>query len=111
MDIGEYKKSANLIRDNDIYKVYDLPTLEHLQVSLTELNPQKSTIGHSHDNVDEVYVFIDGLGTMEIGNRTENVKGGDLVLVPRRDFHRVHNKGGNNLNFWTIFEKYERRGK
>ena len=111
MDIRQYRQLANLIRDNETYKVYDLPQLQNLNVSLTELYPQKSTGGHSHKEIDEVYVFIDGAGTMEIGSRTQDVKGGDLVLVPQGDFHRVHNKGSGNLNFWTIFEKYEGRGK
>jgi|SRR3989338_1016092 len=111
MDIREYRQLANLIRDNETYKVYDLPQLQNLTVSLTELYPQKSTSGHSHKEADEVYVFIHGAGTMEIGSRTQEVKDGDLVLVPRGDFHRVHNKGGDNLSFWTIFEKYEGRGK
>ena len=111
MNIGEYKQLANLIRNDETYKVYDLSQLQNLNVSLTELYPQKSTSGHSHKEADEVYIFIDGVGTMEIGNRTENVKGGDLILVPQGDFHRVRNEGTSNLNFWTIFEKYEGRGK
>ena len=111
MTIEQYKQLAKLIRDNDIYRVYDLPDLEHLNISLTELYPQKSTTGHSHDNADEVYVFISGEGTMEVGQKTLNIKGGDIALVPRGDFHKVHNKGEKILSFWTIFEKYEGRGK
>ncbi len=111
MDIIEYKKVANLIRDNDIYKVYDLSTLKHLQVSLTELNPQKSTTGHSHDNAEEVYVFVNGEGTMEVGSENIKVKSGGLVLVPKGKFHKVHNHSNKILSFWTIFEKYEGRGR
>ncbi len=111
MDIEEYKQLANLIRDNEIYKVYDLSTLDHLTLSLTELNAQKSTTGHSHIEADEVYTFISGEGSMEIGKKTIKVKAGDVVLVPRGDFHKVYNQGENTLSFWTIFEKYEGRGK
>jgi len=111
MDIREYKQLAKLLRDNETYKVYDLSDLQNLTLSLTELYPQKSTTGHAHKNADEVYVFIDGEGMMEIGQKTLNVKNGDVALVPRGDFHKVHNKGEKNLNFWTIFEKYGGRGK
>ena len=62
MDIREYKKISNLIRDNDIYKVYDLPTLQNLNLSLTELRTGKSTTGHSQADADEVYIFISGSG-------------------------------------------------
>ena len=111
MDIREYKQLANLIRDNDTYKVYDLLALENFNISLTELYQNKSTGGHSHDNIDEVYVFIDGNGTMEIGPKTFKVKSGDLALVPKGNFHRVRNQGDKILSFWAIFEKYEGRGR
>ena len=111
MNIEEYKQLSNLIRDNETYKVYDLSALDHLTLSLTELNAQKSTTGHSHIEADEVYVFISGEGSMEIGEKTIKVKGGDVVAVPRGDFHKVYNQGENTLSFWTIFEKYEGRGK
>ncbi len=111
MDIIEYKQLAKLIRDNELYKVYDLPELKNLTVSLTELNPKKSTTGHSHDDAEEVYIFISGEGEMEVGGKTVKVKSGNVVLVKAGDFHRVHNKTEEILKFWTIFEKYEGRGK
>ncbi len=111
MDIKKYKQLAKLIRDNEIYKVYDLSELEDLEISLTELHSNKSTKGHSHDEVDEVYVFIQGEGEMEIGEKIIKVKAGDMVPVKAGKFHRVHNKGKENLNFWAIFEKYEGRGR
>lgn len=111
MNIEEYKKVANLLRDNEIYKVYDLSELKDLTLSLTELYPQKSTTGHSHDTSDEVYIFIGGEGMIEVGKQNFKIKGGDVILVPRGDFHKVHNQGKETLSFWTIFEKYEGRGK
>ena len=122
MDINEYKQSAKLIRDNEIYKVYDLSDLGHLTVSLTELYPQKATTGHAHNDADEVYFFIDGNGSMEVDKRKFSVKAGDVVLVPAGDFHKVYNtrpaeafgearEGEKTFSFWTVFEKYGGRGK
>ncbi len=111
MDIEQYKQLAKLIRDNKTYKVYDLPELKDLEISLTELNPKESTTGHSHKSVDEVYLFIKGEGTMENGAETLKVKAGDVAPVKAGDFHRVHNPGDKILSFWAIFEKYEGRGK
>lgn len=111
MDIKEYKQLAKLIRDNEFYRIYDLPELKNLNISLTELYPQKSTTGHSHKGIDEVYIFIDGEGIMEIGQQTIKIRAGDLVPVKAGDFHRVHNKEKKILSFWAIFEKYEGREK
>jgi mannose-6-phosphate isomerase-like protein (cupin superfamily) len=110
MDLKEYKKKAELIRDNDIYRVYDLKSLQRLTLSLTELKPKKSTTGHSHDDAEEIYVFLSGKGEMKIDQEKEKVAKGDIVLVPKGKFHQVRNKGVSALKFWAIFEKYEGRG-
>ena len=110
MDIKQYKERAELIRGNETYKVYDLSTLKDLNLSLTELNPGKETGGHSHSEADEIYVFIDGQGRIEIDKETILVKGGDVVAVPGGKFHKVFNEGKSILSFWSIFEKYEGRG-
>ncbi len=109
MDIREYKKISNLIRDNDIYKVYDLPTLQNLTLSLTELQTGKSTTGHSHADADEVYIFISGTGSIDIDTDNQKVKDGAVILVPRGKFHKVHNEGSETFSFWTVFEKYGER--
>ena len=111
MDILEYKERAELIRDNETYKVYDLYTLKDLSLTLTELNPGKETYGHAHKEADEVYVFIDGEGRMEIGEDKIPVKAGSVGAVPGGKFHKVFNEGKGILSFWSIFEKYEGRGK
>lgn len=111
MDIRQYKEQAELIRDNETYKVYDLTALKDLNLSLTELNPGKETTGHSHAEADEVYVFIDGKGRMEIEKEKIPVKGGDVVAVPGGKSHKVFNEDKGILSFWSIFEKYEGRGK
>ena len=111
MDIKQYKEQAKLIRDNETYKVYDLLTLKDLNLSLTELNPGKETAGHSHKEADEVYVFIDGKGRIEVGEERIAVKESDVVAIPGGKFHKVFNEGESILSFWSIFEKYEGRDK
>ncbi|MFA4999234.1 MAG: cupin domain-containing protein [Parcubacteria group bacterium] len=110
MNLKDFKRKAKLIRDNDVYQVYDLKELENLTLSLTELKPHKSTTGHSHNTADEIYIFISGKGEVEIGGSREKVIKGDVLLVPRGNFHRVWNIGWQPLKFWAIFEKYEGRG-
>jgi len=110
MDINEYKQKAELIRDNETYRVFDLEALEDLNLSFTELKPGKSTTGHSHAGADEVYMFVSGKGEMEINKKKERVKKGDVFLIPEGCFHRVRNNSWRNLKFWSVFEKYEGRG-
>lgn len=109
MDIEDYKKHSELIRDTDVYKVYDNNTLDHLILSLTELHPEQHTAGHYHDESDEVYVFISGNGQILITSDEMSCGPGDVFIIPRGLFHRVYNRSDIDLKFWSIFEKYKDR--
>src|SRR3989344_3650094 len=111
MNIGEYNQLPALIRVTVALKVFDLLHLTKQNVSLPKLLIHNSTSGHAHDAADEVYFFIDGVGTIEIDGEKFKVKPGDMITVPGGKFHKVYNEGDKDLNFWTVFEKYEGRGK
>ena len=102
-----FKDVAELVLDNERYKVYDLK-LEHLTVSITELHPGKETRGHSHENVEEVYLCLEGNGEIEVGEERMTFEKGDIITIPLGAFHRVYNKSKKVLKFMAIFEKYER---
>ena len=105
MNIEEYKEAAKIVRRTDVYDVYDLSSLERLNLSLTELNGFQKTGGHYHD-AEEVYIFIEGNGKIQIGENFTECKAGDVFLIPSDNFHRVWNEGSDVLKFWSIFEKY-----
>ena len=85
------------------YMVKDNTFLKNLVVSSTRLNRLKSTSGHSHKGQEEVYMFLEGYGTMELDDVTYNVEAGDTVLVEDGVFHRVH-AGSEELYFVCVFE-------
>ncbi len=111
ISLNDFTKIAERIRHTDVYDVFDLADrLDHLTVSETILHPGKSTKGHSHDNQEEVYFFLEGTGGMELDDRGFYVKEGDLVLIPAGVFHRVHNTmNEGDLKVRCIFEKYGER--
>lgn len=104
------------------YKIYDLPKtiskLKKLSVSITVLFPgkvnkeYKMTVGHSHKKAEEVYLFLEGSGKMQIRKRLTLVKKNDVLTVPKETWHRVINTGKKKLIFLSIFEKIgeEERG-
>ena len=97
-------------RDTEVYVVTDNAFLQNLTVSQTVLHPGQSTKGHSHDGLDEVYIFISGKGEMELDDERVPVKAGNMVLIPGGTFHRVHQDPDINkdLIFTCIFQKYTR---
>jgi len=103
--------NGRIMRDNEVYVVEDNETLEHLTLSKTILHPGKSTSGHIHDgDEEEVYFFVSGHGTMELGDQSFPVETGSIVLIPKKVYHRVHNdrKSKQDLVFICVFEKYIR---
>ena len=82
---GKIKKS------DDRYVVIDKPIGENLVLSSTRLEPRCKTNGHSHDEQDEVYFFVEGSGVIEVGSRMFEVTEGDVVSIEAGEFHKVHN--------------------
>jgi len=48
---------------------------------------------HDHDNVEQIYIFLQGGGTMHVGDDKEEVKAGDAVFIPAKTEHGFFNTG------------------
>jgi mannose-6-phosphate isomerase-like protein (cupin superfamily) len=100
-----YNIGGEVVKDNETYVLKDNTELKNLILSSTNLKGGKSTRGHSHPGQEEVYYFVSGIGTMELGDNKFNVQGGDVVLIPDGAFHRVHNgSSSNELYFVCVFD-------
>ena len=109
--LAGFTKIATLVKSSSRYEVYDL-SLENLVMSMTILYEGESTVGHSHNEVEEVYLVVEGKGEIQLGEREkEDVASGDIVMIPQGTFHRVFNKGKGDLRLISLFEKYQGRGK
>ena len=100
----EKNQGWNVVKEDERYVVTDNNILNNLVASTTYLNPSHSTTGHKHPGQEEVYIFMQGSGSMEIDDRTLEVKAGDVVLIEDGEFHRVHNNGQKILEFVCVFD-------
>lgn len=98
-DIG-----GKVAKEDDRYVVRDNQFGEKLILSSTELNPGKSTTGHSHAGQEEVYFFVLGEGKMQLDDETFDVKSGDVVTIKDGVFHRVFNESEEPLYFVCVFD-------
>jgi quercetin dioxygenase-like cupin family protein len=99
------------VKDNDQYLLQDSHFLKNLTLSRTILRPGQATNGHKHPNpdVDEVYIFMDGKGMIEIDDEKHEVIAGDIVLIKGHEFHKVINSSPYfSLRFLSVFNPYER---
>ena len=58
---------------------------------------------HSHEGVEELWVFKAGQGCMEIEDRQHEVCAGSVATVPSGKFHAVTNTGDENLELTIAF--------
>lgn len=103
-----HKQGLTPIRETEVYTVTDNNYLKNLTTSETILHPQKCTSGHSHDGLDEVYIFTKGVGTIQIDEEFIEVKAGSVIHVNGGEFHKVYNNSDKDLTFIAIFQKYTR---
>ena len=48
-----------------------------------------STRRHYHERSEEIYLILEGAGTMELDGELRDVGPGDAVLIPPRAWHRI----------------------
>lgn len=105
------KINGEIVKDNEVYVLEDNNFLENLTLSQTRLKPGQMTRGHSHENQEEVYIFVKGEGIMTVGDKKFPATPGDVFLIPKGHFHRVQNVSvDNECVFTCVFEKYDRSG-
>ena len=108
MKIKLDKTDSKVIHSNETYDVIDNTSLNNLIVSKTILHEGKETSGHNHKGQEEVYMFTEGSGVMQIDDEKFLVTKGDIVLIPDGAFHKVYNtsnyKANNPLIFVFVFD-------
>ena len=98
-DIG-----GEVVKDNAQYLLKDNAFGNNLILSSTFLRANQKTTGHTHAGQEEVYMFIDGEGEMDIDGNRFPVKGGDVVCIEDGEYHRVFNTGHLGLYFVCVFD-------
>jgi glycerol-3-phosphate cytidylyltransferase len=98
-----------VMKDDETYRLVDNTSLSNLTVSTTELHAGKSTRGHKHDGLDEVYIILKGKGIIELDGVKLEIKSDDVILINEGVFHRLHNTDSvEDLVALCIFQKYDR---
>jgi len=81
-----------LIRHEDVHS--PLMFLNEVYVA-----PGERVERHQHEDMEEVFYFLEGEGTMQLAEEVQAVSPGDRVIVPIRVPHIVENTGSQELRF------------
>jgi len=63
------------------------------------VEPGVTTEPHEHQDTEEVYYIINGLGKVRIGEEEEEVGEGDAIYIPPARAHSLTNTGSYPLRF------------
>lgn len=91
-----------LARESDDFRRV-VTTGRHLQVVVMTLAPGEEIGAETHEDHDQVLVFIDGSGAAVVDGETSDVGAGDLVFVHAGVHHNFINTGDGPLRLVTAY--------
>lgn len=71
-------------------------------VNWATLLPGKSFRVHQHEDMDEIFIILNGKVQITIGNERETLEKGDAVLVPEASVHIMKNLIDKEVSFIAI---------
>lgn len=80
-----------------------LATGPHSQVVVMRIPPDGEIGEETHDDVDQVLVFVAGEGEAVLNGDRSHVAAGRLVHVPAGTHHNFVNVGSDDLRLYTIY--------
>jgi len=84
---------------------------QRLKMGYTTIYPTGTTTGHAHDDMEEVYFVISGMGVMVVGDEEFSIKPGDGLYVPPGEYHTTYQRGNLPLQVLWVTAKVDREGE
>lgn len=79
-----------------------IATVDDMQVILAKIKGE--FVWHSHEHEDELFQVVKGTLYMQFRDRTEVVKEGEIIVVPKGVEHNPSTKDGEEVHL-LLFEK------
>lgn len=57
---------------------------------------------HYHEDMQEVFVMVQGVAEMTVGHQAVELRRGDAILVEPREVHRMRNAGGEDVEYMVF---------
>lgn len=62
----------------------------------------QSFSAHYHEDMQEMFIVIRGVAEITVDSETATLYPGDTVLIEPREVHRMHNRGGEDVDYLAI---------
>jgi len=106
---GEKLNVADL---NEITVLIDRSETEFTEVALNEWPASLDGPPHSHELKEQIFFILSGEGTIDIGEQTYTVNGGELLYIPAGEVHRTKSSAGEPLRYilFNAFSNSDKEG-
>ena len=94
--------NSKLSKFSENWHPHQIAIVDNMQVILAKLKGE--FVWHSHDNEDELFHVIKGTLYMQFRDRTEVVKEGEIIVVPKGVEHNPCTKNDEEVHV-LLFEK------
>ncbi len=94
--------TEKLSKFNKNWHPHQIAVVDNMQVILAKLKGE--FVWHSHDDEDELFQVIKGTLYMQFRDRTEVVKEGELIVVPKGVAHNPSTRNNEEVHV-MLFEK------
>ena len=109
-DVSKREDRIRHLKGKDVFLMFDVTeAADKLVAGYTFFQPyQRSWPPHNHTDQEEVYIFINGHGSMEVYETPEtlsfvhNVNRGDMVTIPFLNYHPVFSQESPLEFIWCI---------
>jgi len=89
MDVRWLVTAANVGAENSVF-------------GLTIFPPGSKHDIHRHPNAEEIEYIVSGSGVAQVGDDDVEISAGELVFVPKNEYHGFHNTSdGETVMVWT----------
>ncbi|HSE32564.1 MAG TPA: cupin domain-containing protein [Pyrinomonadaceae bacterium] len=102
----QYTNFKQLALENNSFRRV-LFTNKHSQVVLMSLPPGENIGLETHEDGDQVLVFVKGAGRAVVGGETHAIGAGDVFAVPAGTQHDFINNGDEALKLFTVYSPPE----
>lgn len=88
-----------------IYEIVGQTVGEHTSthsVAHVIVDPGKSSIRHFHPGAEESFYILKGSARIEVGDESQDLRPGQIVLIPAPQPHKIYNVGAERLEFLAV---------
>lgn len=89
----------------------DLQTGQVQMVNWARLPVGHSFNAHYHEDMQEVFVLLQGCVTMTVDNQTVTMNSGDTVIIEAREIHQMKNVGEEPAEYLVFGISSQQGGK